>query len=129
MRVSTERVGRVLLMRMERAAKRNAIDAEMTAALDSALNDLDDDPDLWAGVLAGTAVAFSAGTDLVSGAGAPTERGGNYGVGRPGGPLAAGRACSLGLVNRLVDPGAAGAGALEGGGKLRANEPLAQPAT
>jgi enoyl-CoA hydratase/carnithine racemase len=186
-------------MRMERAAKRNAIDAEMTAALDSALNDLDDDPDLWAGVLAGTAVAFSAGTDLVSGAGAPTERGGNYGVVRrdrrtpliaavegmaygggfelvlacdlvvasrlaqfalpetalglvancgalfrapralprnvahemllTGEPLDAERAWSLGLVNRLVEPGAAEAAALELAGKVCARAPLAQTAT
>jgi enoyl-CoA hydratase len=78
--VTTERHGRVLLVRMERPAKRNALDAAMTAGLDAALNELDDDPDLWAGVLAGTAVAFSAGTDLVAGAGGPTARGGNYGV-------------------------------------------------
>jgi enoyl-CoA hydratase/carnithine racemase len=65
---------------MERATKRNAIDASMTAALDAALNELDDDPDLWAGVLAGSPEAFSAGTDLVAGAGGPTARGGNYGV-------------------------------------------------
>ena len=80
MSVFTERYGRVLLVRMERPAKRNALDAAMTAGLDAALNELDDDPDLWAGVLAGTPVAFSAGTDLVAGAGGPTPRGGNYGV-------------------------------------------------
>ncbi len=79
-KVITERHGRVLLVRMERPAKRNALDAAMTAGLDAALDELDDDPGLWAGVLAGTPVAFSAGTDLVAGAGAPTARGGNYGV-------------------------------------------------
>jgi enoyl-CoA hydratase len=80
MTVTTERHDRVLLVRMERAAKRNALDATMTARLDAALNALDDDPELWAGVLAGTPVAFSAGTDLASGSGAPTARGGSYGV-------------------------------------------------
>ncbi|NMH79725.1 enoyl-CoA hydratase-related protein [Pseudonocardia xinjiangensis] len=80
MGVTVERRGRILLVRMERPAKRNAIDQGMTAALDAALNELDDDPDLWAGVLAGTPLAFSAGTDLTDGAGPPTERGGNYGV-------------------------------------------------
>src|SRR4030081_1343410 len=65
---------------MARPAKHNAIDGSMTAALDAALNELDDDPELWAGVLSGTPTAFSAGTDLVAGAGAATERGGNYGV-------------------------------------------------
>lgn len=199
MTVSTKRLGRVLLMRMERAAKRNAIDTEMTAALDSALNLLDDDPDLWAGVLAGSPVAFSAGTDLVSGAGGPTERGGNYGVVRrdrhtpliaavegiaygggfelvlacdlvvasrsarfalpetarglvancgalfrapralprnvanemllTGEPLDAERAWSLGLVNRLVEPGTAEAAALELAEQVCANAPLAQTAT
>ena len=80
MSVTTEQRGRVLLVRMERAAKRNAVDAAMTAGLDAALNELEDDPELWAGVLAGTPVAFSAGTDLAVGAGEPTARGGNYGV-------------------------------------------------
>lgn len=79
--VSTERHGRhVLVVRIERPHKRNAIDAVTTAGLDAALNLLDDDPDLWAGVLAGTPEAFSAGTDLVAGAGLPTPRGGGYGV-------------------------------------------------
>ncbi|MEV1294833.1 enoyl-CoA hydratase-related protein [Pseudonocardia sp. NPDC049635] len=79
-RVATERHGHVLLIRMMRADKRNAVDAAMTAALDEALNELDDDPDLWCGVLAGDAAAFCAGTDLAAGSGGPTPRGGNYGV-------------------------------------------------
>ena len=79
-RVLTERHGHVLLIRMQRPEKRNAVDPAMTAGLDAALNELDDDPGLWCGVLAGDAVAFCAGTDLASGAGPPTDRGGNYGV-------------------------------------------------
>lgn len=79
-RVATERRGRVLVIRMDRPDKRNAVDAGMTAGLDQALNLLDDDPDLWCGVLAGGQQAFCAGTDLADGAGAPTERGGRYGV-------------------------------------------------
>ena len=63
MGVTTRRHGPVLLIRMDREHKRNAIDAEMTAGLDAALNELDDDPLLLAGVLAGTRLAFSAGTD------------------------------------------------------------------
>src|SRR5688572_5535725 len=43
-RLVTERRGHVLLIRMERPAKRNAVDAAMTAALDAALNTLEDDP-------------------------------------------------------------------------------------
>lgn len=194
--VTTERSGHVLLVRIERPHKRNAIDAVTTAALDAALNTLDDDPDLWVGVLAGTAVAFSAGTDLAAGAGPPTPRGGGYGVVRrdrttpliaaveglaygggfeivlacdlvvaartarfalpetarglvancgalfrapralplniaremllTGDPLDAERAWSLGLVNRLVEPGTAERVALELAERICANAPVAQ---
>ncbi|MBP2368833.1 enoyl-CoA hydratase-related protein [Pseudonocardia parietis] len=79
-RIEIERHGQVLLVRMTRPDKRNAVDAAMTSALDDALNLLDDDPDLWCGVLAGDAAAFCAGTDLAAGSGGPTPRGGNYGV-------------------------------------------------
>jgi enoyl-CoA hydratase len=199
MAVSRERHGPVLLIRMEREHKRNAVDAEMTAGLDAALNELDDDPGLWAGVLAGTPSAFSAGTDLAAGAGEPTPRGGNYGVVRrlrdtplvaavegvafgggfelvlacdlvvaartarfalpetarglvancgalfraqrvlprnvalemllTGEPLGAERAWTLGLVNVLVEPGAAETAALALAGRVAANGPVAQRAT
>jgi enoyl-CoA hydratase len=82
MPVTTERRDRVLVIRMDRPSKRNAIDAEMTAGLDAAMNLLDDDPDVWVGILTGTDDVFSAGTDLVAGAGTPTPRGGEYGVAR-----------------------------------------------
>jgi enoyl-CoA hydratase len=197
--VTVDRRGRVLLVRIERAAKRNAIDADVTAGLDAALNELDDDPELWAGVLAGTPVAFSAGTDLAAGAGEPTARGGRYGVVRrrrrtpliaaveglaygggfelvlacdmvvaartarfalpetarglvancgalfrtaralprnvatemllTGEPLDAERAWSLGLVNSLVEPGEAEAGALGLAERVCAAAPVAQQAT
>lgn len=80
MRVQTEDRGRVLVVRMQRTDKRNAIDAEMTAGLDAALNRLEDDDALWAGVLTGGEGVFCAGTDLIAGAGTPTARGGPYGV-------------------------------------------------
>lgn len=79
-RVLLERRDHVLLIRMDREEKRNAVDSHMTAAIDEALNLLEDDPDLWCGVLVGGEKAFSAGTDLADGAGDPTERGGPYGV-------------------------------------------------
>ncbi|MGU3587208.1 enoyl-CoA hydratase-related protein [Rhodococcus sp. C26F] len=79
-RVATERLGRVLLIRMQRHAKRNAVDAAMTAALDAAFDELDDNPDIWCGVLSGGNENFCAGTDLVKGPGDPTVRGGKYGV-------------------------------------------------
>lgn len=79
-RVTTERHEHVLLIRMERAAKRNAVDAAMTAAIDAALNELDDNPVLRCGVLSGGPQVFCAGTDLTGGAGPPTPRGGTFGV-------------------------------------------------
>jgi enoyl-CoA hydratase/carnithine racemase len=73
------RRGHVLLIRMAREAKRNAIDRAMTHGIDEALNLLDDDDELWAGVITGTTTVFSAGTDLKDGSGR-TERGGEYGM-------------------------------------------------
>jgi enoyl-CoA hydratase/carnithine racemase len=78
--VSTRREGRVLLVAMERVAKRNAIDRAMADALDAALNDLDDDDELWAGVLTGAPDVFSAGSDLTAAGDYATERGGEYGI-------------------------------------------------
>jgi enoyl-CoA hydratase len=79
-RVGRQREGRVLVIAMERARKRNAIDRAMADALDDALNELDDDPDLWAGVLTGSADIFSAGSDLTAGGDYSTARGGEYGL-------------------------------------------------
>lgn len=65
---------------MERASKRNAIDREMANQLDAAFNQLDDDEELWAGVLTGTPEVFSAGSDLTAGGDYVTSRGGEYGL-------------------------------------------------
>jgi enoyl-CoA hydratase/carnithine racemase len=70
----------VVIISMQRAAKRNAVDRAMADALDAALNELDDDEDLWAGVLTGTADVFSAGSDLTASGDYVTPRGGEYGV-------------------------------------------------
>jgi len=74
-----ERRGHVLVIRMERESKRNAIDRALTRGIDEALNLLDDDDELWAGVITGTTTVFSGGTDLKDGSGR-TERGGEYGM-------------------------------------------------
>ncbi len=78
--VERRRDGRVLVISMRRAAKRNAIDRSMADALDGALSELDDDGDLWAGVLTGTPDVFSAGSDLTAAGDYVTERGGEYGI-------------------------------------------------
>jgi enoyl-CoA hydratase len=70
----------VLVIGMRRDEKRNAINRELAFALDEAFNQLDDDPELWVGVLAGTTVAFSAGSDIAARGDYKTERGGEYGL-------------------------------------------------
>lgn len=80
MPVRTEIHDRVIVIHLEREAKRNAIDTELAVGISDALDRLDDDDDLWVGVLTGTPTVFSAGSDLKDGAGARTERGGEYGL-------------------------------------------------
>ena len=65
---------------MRREAKRNAINREMADQLDAALNQLDDDDSLWAGVLEGCDSIFCAGSDLTCNGDYVTERGGEYGI-------------------------------------------------
>ncbi len=78
--VATKRDGHVLIITMQREAKRNAVDRVMADQLDVAFNELEDDPQLWAGVLAGSSIAFSAGSDLKSEGDYYTERGGEYAI-------------------------------------------------
>jgi enoyl-CoA hydratase/carnithine racemase len=78
--VGTERRGRVLVISINREAKRNAVNREVADGIDAALNLLDDDPDLWVGVLTGTRTMFCAGSDLTANGDYVTSRGGEYGV-------------------------------------------------
>lgn len=82
MAVTTEQQDRVLIVRIEREEKRNAVDQELADGISAALDHLDDDPELWVGIITGTTTVFSAGTDLASAKdGSPrTGRGGEYGV-------------------------------------------------
>ena len=78
--VRTIRVERTLIIGLDRPAKRNAINGAITTGLDEALNLLEDDDELWCGVLTGGPEVFSAGADLAEGPGEPTERGGIAGI-------------------------------------------------
>ena len=78
--VETVREGRVFVISMRREAKRNAVDRALAETLDVAFNELEDDPELWVGVLAGTTTVFSAGSDLTSQGDYDTPRGGSYGI-------------------------------------------------
>jgi enoyl-CoA hydratase/carnithine racemase len=72
--------GHIAVISMRREAKRNAVDRHLADALDVAFNRLEDDPDLWVGILTGTPLVFSAGSDLSSNGDNVTERGGEYGI-------------------------------------------------
>jgi len=80
MTVATTRHGRVLVVTIEREEKRNALNAEVTAGIDAAMNTFEDDPELWCAVLSGGPRMFSAGADLAAGPGEPTPRGGLVGL-------------------------------------------------
>jgi enoyl-CoA hydratase len=60
----TERRGRVLVMTLNRPDQRNALNSELSDALKDALEQLDDDAELTAGVLTANGKNFCAGMDL-----------------------------------------------------------------
>ncbi len=70
----------VLLLRLDRSAKRNAVDQPLADALDRELARLEDDPQLSVAVLTGDERCFSAGTDMTLGASPTTPEGGAYGL-------------------------------------------------
>ena len=80
MSVQVSRHGNVLVITLDRVQKRNALNPDITAGLDAALNQLEDDPALWCGILTGGTEVFSAGADLTIGPGPLTERGGLVGI-------------------------------------------------
>ena len=80
MSVEKARKGHVLIVKMNRPEKRNALNRAITEGIDAAMNELEDDPGLWCGILTGTETVFSAGADLAEGPGEPTERGGLVGI-------------------------------------------------
>ena len=63
-KVTTERRGHVLLIGLDRVAKRNAFDVAMYHALARAYGELDRDPDLRCGVLFAHGDHFTGGIDL-----------------------------------------------------------------
>jgi enoyl-CoA hydratase len=200
--VRVERRDHVMVITFDRPAVRNAINLEMSQRVAAALDELDADPELRAGVVTGAGGSFSAGMDLKAFArgefpGVPVRgfagmtqkasdkplvaavegpalaggfeiavacdlivagRGATFGipevrrglvavagglrqlarrVGRgvakemalTGAPIDAARAYELGLVNRVVDDGAALDAALELAQAIAANAPLATKAT
>jgi enoyl-CoA hydratase len=80
MSVETQVCGPILVIKMARPQKRNALNGDITLGIDAAMNELEDNPRLWCGILTGTDSIFSAGADLATGPGEPTPRGGIVGL-------------------------------------------------
>src|SRR5207302_3326974 len=85
--VEFEARGRVAVITINRPEARNAVNGEVAQSMEAGIDRLEDDPELWAGVVAGTGPVFSAGADLkVIASGRPqdllTERGGFGGIAR-----------------------------------------------
>ncbi len=77
--------GRVGIMRLDRVESRNAINPAMAEAIESGIDRLEQDDDLWTGILAHNGPVFCAGADLkeiAAGKGAflATKRGGFAGI-------------------------------------------------
>ena len=62
--VATERHGHVLVVRLQRPEARNALDLATARGIHAAMDELDDDDSLFAGILTGSGGNFCAGADL-----------------------------------------------------------------
>jgi enoyl-CoA hydratase len=85
-RILTERRGPVLIVTINRPEARNAFDAASAEAMEAAMDRLDDEDDLFVGVITGAGGNFCAGADLKAaarGERAATKRGGLGLFGRP----------------------------------------------
>jgi len=70
----------VLVMTIDRWARRNSVDTPLAGQLGDAFDRLENDPSLRVGILTSRGGVFSAGTDLNEGHTPSTESGGEYGV-------------------------------------------------
>jgi enoyl-CoA hydratase len=62
--IDFEALDRIAIITINRPEARNAINGEVASGIESAIDRLESDPDLWVGVLAGDGPVFSAGADL-----------------------------------------------------------------
>jgi enoyl-CoA hydratase len=56
--------GRVGVLKINRPDKKNAVNGDVAQGMEAALDRLEDDPDVWLGVLTGEGNVFCAGADL-----------------------------------------------------------------
>jgi enoyl-CoA hydratase len=62
--IDFEQRGRVAVLTINRPEARNAVNGEVASGLEAAVDRLEQDGDLWIGVLTGAGPTFSAGADL-----------------------------------------------------------------
>src|SRR5258706_16449636 len=82
-RILTERKGHVLVITINRPEAKNAFDAASAKGLEAAADRLDDEDDLFVGVITGAGGTFSAGADLKAaarGERGSTEKRGGFGI-------------------------------------------------
>ncbi len=83
--VTSERVGRTLVIHLDRPESRNAVNGALAQGVEQAIDVLEEADDLWVGVLAARGPVFCAGADLKAvsrgkGAELSTQRGGFGGL-------------------------------------------------
>lgn len=59
-----ERSGRAEILRLNRPEARNAMNPELSVAIEEALDDIEADPEIWTVIITGTGPIFCAGADL-----------------------------------------------------------------
>ncbi|MBA4227603.1 MAG: enoyl-CoA hydratase [Hyphomonas sp.] len=79
--------GHVAIITMNRPEARNAINGEMAATMEAALDQMEADPEVWVGILTAVGKAFCAGADLKeisagNGGALSTKKGGFAGIAR-----------------------------------------------
>lgn len=64
MPVEYTKQGHVAIITMNRPEARNAINGEMASTMEAAIDQMEDDPEVWVGILTAVGKAFCAGADL-----------------------------------------------------------------
>ena len=62
--INYETKGRIALITLNRPEARNAVNQEVAAGIEDAIDQFEEDNDLWTGILCGNGPVFSAGADL-----------------------------------------------------------------
>ena len=87
MAVEIEKQGHLAIITLNRPEARNAINGEMALSMESCLDEFENDPKLWVGILKAEGTVFCAGADLKeiaagNGAALATRKGGFGGITR-----------------------------------------------